>query len=335
MKPLALALVVLLSAQAAAHPAAPPPQPTSGPGGSDLPFAAITWHRYGDGDSQYWIFEPAHPTPKSAPVVIFLHGWGVMTPSVYGAWIEHIVRRGNIVIFPRYQATLLTHMGDYTPNAVAAVKAAIAELKADDHVRPQLNHVAVVGHSMGGAMTANVAALGGRNGLPPVAAFCCVEPANKSRWAQYFQMPMEDLRKISADTLALVIVGDRDITAGEDTARYIFWSIKQIPEAKKDFVTLISDTHGNPPLIASHFAPVAVAGIVSDGNLNSSGRHFGWNSLNALDFYGTWKLFDGLTDAAFFGKHAEYALGDTPQQRYMGKWSDGTPVKELKVTEHP
>jgi hypothetical protein len=28
-------------------------------------------------------------------------------------------------------------------------------------------------------------------------------------------------------------------------------------------------------------------------------------------------------------------LGNTPQQRFMGVWSDGVPVKELKVTDQP
>jgi len=46
-------------------------------------------------------------------------------------------------------------------------------------------------------------------------------------------------------------------------------------------------------------------------------------------------LFDGLSDAAFFGKNREYALGNTAQQRFMGKWSDGVPVKELVVTDKP
>jgi hypothetical protein len=54
-----------------------------------------------------------------------------------------------------------------------------------------------------------------------------------------------------------------------------------------------------------------------------------------LDYYGVWKLFDALCDAAFFGKNREFALGDTPQQRFMGKWSDGVPVKELVVTDKP
>jgi hypothetical protein len=57
--------------------------------------------------------------------------------------------------------------------------------------------------------------------------------------------------------------------------------------------------------------------------------------VNALDYYGTWKLFDGLIDAAFTGKNRDYALGNTPQQRFMGVWSDGVPVKELKVTDKP
>ena len=57
--------------------------------------------------------------------------------------------------------------------------------------------------------------------------------------------------------------------------------------------------------------------------------------VNAMDFYGTWKLFDALCDAAFYGKNREYALGNTPQQRFMGLWSDGVPVKELKVTDKP
>jgi len=58
-------------------------------------------------------------------------------------------------------------------------------------------------------------------------------------------------------------------------------------------------------------------------------------TLDALDFFGTWKLLDGLTDAAFFGKNKNYALGNTPEQRYMGIWSDGVPVRELIVTDHP
>ena len=83
------------------------------------------------------------------------------------------------------------------------------------------------------------------------------------------------------------------------------------------------DSHGSPDLDATHVFPAA------------PGKHrllnWGGARTDALDWYGTWKLLDGLTDAAFYGTNREYALGDTPEQRYMGKWSDGQPVKELEV----
>jgi hypothetical protein len=55
------------------------------------------------------------------------------------------------------------------------------------------------------------------------------------------------------------------------------------------------------------------------------------NRVDALNYYGYWKLLDGLLDAAFRGTNRAYALGNTPEQRFMGRWSDGTPVAELVV----
>jgi len=317
----------------------PPTQPTSGPGGSDYPFGDFVMHRYGEGDSQYWIFEPAQPTPQSAPVIIFNHGWSAMTPNTYGAWIKHLARRGNIVIYPRYQASLRTPMTAFTPNAIAAVKDALLELQNGTHVQPDLTRVAIVGHSMGGAITPNMAALAVEDGLPIPKAICCVEPDNHFTGDPSIHMPVADFSKISADTLMLVIVGDQDQTAGDLTGKMIFDTLTQIPATKKNFVTLVSDDHGVPPLVANHLAPIALE-IVDPGAEMAAAttrlqvmRRLEENSVDALDYFGTWKLFDGLTDAAFYGKNIQYALGDTPEQRYMGKWSDGTAVKELEVGE--
>jgi hypothetical protein len=57
--------------------------------------------------------------------------------------------------------------------------------------------------------------------------------------------------------------------------------------------------------------------------------------VNALDYYGLWKLLDALCDAAFYSRNREYALGNTAKQRFMGTWSDGVPVRELIVTNKP
>jgi len=44
---------------------------------------------------------------------------------------------------------------------------------------------------------------------------------------------------------------------------------------------------------------------------------------------------DGLIAAEFYGRYREYALGNTPEQRFMGLWPDGTPIVEAIVTDTP
>src|SRR5205085_4620953 len=127
--------------------ATPPSQPATGPGGKQYIHSAVMKNRYGSGGQEYWIFEPDSPKPASAPLVIFLHGWGGMNPLYYGAWIDHLVKRGNVVVYPRYQATLLTAREDFTPNSLDAIKDAIARLQSEPgHVKPDLSKVATVGH---------------------------------------------------------------------------------------------------------------------------------------------------------------------------------------------
>ena len=97
----ALALSVLCvfaaSATAIAVPApTPPQQPAHGPGGADYAHGHVDARLVKDGAQGWWLFTPSNPVPKSAPVVIFCHGWGAMNPKTYRAWIDHLVRRGNI-----------------------------------------------------------------------------------------------------------------------------------------------------------------------------------------------------------------------------------------------
>jgi len=347
---LSLALVLLSLTMVSSQGVTPPLQPASGPGGSQYSHTSVIKNHYGNGGQEYWIFEPDSPKPRSAPVIVFLHGWGGMNPLYYGAWIDHLVKRGNIVIYPRYQASLLTALKDFTPNTIAAVKDALDRLQAEKgHVTPELNKFAAVGHSMGGLLAANVAALAAESKLPHVRALMCVEPGITEAPINF---ELADLKKLPPATLLLAVAGDRDSLVRETDAKRIYYESTRIPAANKDFITLVSDTHGTPTLIASHRAPTAIDKSYDSGE-GVSGSPPGTADpigdapqvkrrvrpetmmVNALDYYGTWKLFDGLCDAAFTGKNREYALGNTPQQRFMGRWSDGVPVKELKVTDKP
>ncbi len=308
-----------------------PMQPLSGPGGADYNYLSVKESVYGEGQNQYWIFEPDNPSATSAPVIIFMHGWGATTPTFYQAWINHLVKKGNIVIYPRYQVDITTPSDNFTPNSIRAVKEALNELESGNHVKPQLSNFAIVGHSAGGLISMNLASLAQSEGLPTPKAVFAVEPG-KSRSSNDTVGPvLENLTKISPNTLLLSLAGENDDWVGDQDARRIISETTQIPPENKDFLLLISDTRGEPPLWADHFAPLAP--MTSFKNNNLSVNLTFW--VDSRDYYGTWKLFDGLYEAAFYGKNREYALGNTTQQRFMGLWSDGVPVKQIEVTDTP
>ena len=45
------------------------------------------------------------------------------------------------------------------------------------------------------------------------------------------------------------------------------------------------------------------------------------------------KLMDALMDCVREGENCNIAFGDTPEQRSLGRWSDGTAVREMEVFE--
>jgi dienelactone hydrolase len=296
-------------------PPTPPSQPPTGPGGSNYSHTGVRQTRYGWGAQEFWIFEPTGPTPETAPLIVFNHGWSAFYPFFYKAWVEHLVKRGNIVVYPRYQLGLYIGARQGTTNAIRSVQQAITILQSDDHVHPDLDKFAIVGHSLGGGITAEMAALASENGLPVPKAVMPVQPFVRT------DTMMTDFHAIPSATLLLVVVGEDDAVAGNASAKLIFTTSDQVPLSQKDFIIQRTDRYGNPSLLSDHGAPLAF------GN--------GGLTVNAMDYYSTWKLFDALTDFAFYGTNHEYCLGNTPEQRFMGLWSDGTPVKEMIVTDTP
>src|SRR5690606_17809621 len=130
-----------------------------------------------EGNDRYWILTPAGrteavpipPGVTQVPVVVFLHGWGGMNPVHYGAWIEHLVRRGHTVVYPRYQDSLRVRPAAMVEYAVAAVRYAFRRLGGP-------TRWAAIGHSLGGTIAANLAARSAAAGLRPPALVLAVEP---------------------------------------------------------------------------------------------------------------------------------------------------------------
>ncbi len=281
----------------------------------------------GQGPRSYWLFEPDGPRPDSAPVLVFLHGWFSVNPAFYGAWIDHLVRDGNVVIFPRYQNDVGTMPKDFLPNAMAAIHDAIGVLSIGSergvpHVRPDTRRFALIGHSAGANLAAQVAALSSDShaAIPVPRALLAILPG------EVLPRRHPTLDHIPAATLMIVAVGDEDIVVGDQRGREIFAEATAIPPSRKRFILFRSDRHGFPPLVADHMAPTGTDPKLDNGEGVLRGLQLSMGEVNAMDHAGFWRITDLTLHAAFEGRTLDDVARDPEQLRHLGYWSDGRRV---------
>ena len=302
----------------AATPATPPTQPATGPGGMDYAYDRVVVTEHGEGAGGYVLFEPADPhgggtpvTPAPVPIVLFLSACCETDDlndvtdngAPWRAWIDHLTRRGAVVVFPRFDPH------DPMTGVATAVRSALMELEGSGHPPTDPTRFVAVGHSFGAALVVQYATIAADRGLPVPVVLMPTAPGEGGD-------PLGATAEVPATTRLVVVVPEDD---HQEMGREIWAGLAQIPADRKDFVEVRSDDHGTPPLIADH--PMPATGL--------------FGTLDALDWYGTWKLLDALMACVFDGTWCEYALGNTPEQRFMGSWSDGIPVAEALVTDDP
>lgn len=316
------------------HPGAPP---VDGPGATPAAPAEVRTTRDGKGAEEYFIYEPVAPGLSSAPVIVFLHGYSGVNPLVYGAWIRHLVQRGNIVIYPVYQ-TSLRSPERYTAAALAAVQAAFDTLDHSDHVRPDRERFALVGHSLGAVLALNIAAVAVAEGLPRPGAVLAANAGDTTSEASLLIPSIQSgsYGGVPAEMLFLGVVGAADDYVGPTIVLQLYDKLGHLPQENREVVVLYSDDYGFPQMVADHHDPLAFDRGFDSGaplTLLPEGRFLHGPDLptdragiDNHDYYGYWKWLDGLTDAAFYGVHREFALGGGAAQLYLGTWEDGMPV---------
>ena len=295
-----LSFLLVLSADPARSEELPPDEPIA----QVVAIPSVRAERFGEGGGEYWIFRPDGVQPAQASVVVFVHGWGGMDPYLYGGWILHLIRQGNIVIYPRYQESLSTRLDEMTPNAVGAVQDALQRLAA-----PDCDRLAIVGHSMGGFIATNLAA---DSKLPVPRAVMIITPGDgEVRLPRLGErLALADPSQLSSETLFLLVTGDADTVVGNRGATKIWTALQGIPTTGRMFATLASDRRLSPALLADHLSPLAVdrsfpeepTGDTDKRPIGVGGLHQRWaNNFapDALDYDGYWKMFDELLEAAF------------------------------------
>lgn len=309
-----------------------PLQPNTGPGGNTYYHSSVIKHDFSPSFTSdgYWMYEPASPKPDSANVVVFNHGYGVYNPGPYGAWIEHLVKKGNIVIFPRYQFNITVPLPSaFTNNAAKAIKDALIELKSNqNYAQPKSENLILIGHSYGGVISSNLAVEYINYGIPKPKALMLCMPGT----SVYTLGRINSYSTMDSGIHVLSIIGEDDVIVGDTFGIEIYNTTTNIPTSHKNLVKLKSDNYGSPNINAWHNVSLASDRAYDGGTIGTviTGAYVEART-NAVDFYCFWKLADALIDCSVNRVNCNYAFGDTPNQRNMGNWSDNTPVTKLTI----
>lgn len=306
----------------------PPGAPETGFGSDDAYITdQVSESTLGSGEdgSLTWIYEPG--TLKAgdhAPVVVFLHGFAALKPYVYRSHIAHLVRQGNIVIYPQFQISqgpgVLAETGlkgvvdqsAWARRAVAASQAALAQLgsKADQQ------HLYIYAHSLGGL----IASAWEANSGPKPVRYVLAHPAfDGSAGQPAFVRALVKIDPIQWQETAQHITSPVTILHGEDdkvaplAQSELFVAQLQTQGVPYAVYKAVRDGYGNPNLSPNHGGPCDRINPLP-ANLKFFGISF---ELNALDYR---YYFAGL-DAVMAG------YGDAPLSFDMGAWSNGRAVK--------
>jgi len=338
--------------------ATPPKQPEAGPGGADYSAAQVVKRAVGHASAPTYVFHAAGQASEPRPVVVVLHSWGAANPQFYGGWIEHLARKGNLVLFPRFQDVNRTRPADATALAAGLVKDALASLANDPEARPDLQRFAYLGHLAGAAIAVNLAAGAAEDGLPEPKLIFAVMPGGIASDDKGRGIQLEDLSTINSSTLLIAMSGDRDSIPTDRAARRLLKETTGIPASRKLFMRAGSDDHGFPTVTATLASPgspkpeydAAAVKVPPDPPKDPKQKNtFRWsadmaltgeqtvlaaqmasNVTDSIDYYAYWKTFDMALAAAFSGSDAA-ALKRDAKLIDMGTWSDGWPVRRLSA----
>ena len=197
---------------------------------------------------------------RRRPVVVFLHGWGLVGREAYRPWLNHLAARGSTVIVPRYQASVRTRPQGVLNDAVGGVRSALRR------VRPRPRSVVVVGHSTGGVLAVEYAVAARRLKLPAARAIVSVYPGGALR--DLPPIPQSDPAALpSATRRLLVLASSIDEVVGTVPAQAIHDGAVNIADGRRELI-MIDD-----PVAGKHFAPVVDS---------PSARRWFWQPVDAL-----------------------------------------------------
>ncbi len=250
------------------------------------------------------VFRPAGVTAKT-PVIFFAPGYSNNDPDEYESLINHIVSRGYALVYAPFQLLSIS----FTPQEKRydTIFAGFEEAVKRHGVSFDLTRVGYAGHSYGASAIFAMSLRGLQKGWGKDALI--LYPM--APW-YFFEITTKQLVNFPSHAKLVMQVFETDGVCDHRMAKEIFERIN-LSSSEKDFLMLRGEQRLGYKLDAEHGTP-------------SGG------TIDALDYYGIYRPFDALADYAFYGSQEgkRIALGNgSAEQRFMGTWSDGQPVREM------
>ncbi len=304
-----------------------PTQPEEGPGGASYLHSEVVQYDFAQSPDGFWLYEPASPRPDSANVIVFTHGYGGFNPVIYGKWIKHLVRKGNIVIYPRYQKNVYSPKPKkFSTNVSQAIRDALVKMENGNFIKPIIRNFAMVGHSYGGVITADLAVNFENHNIPkPVAILLCSPGSGPFKGGL-----LDSYEAMPADLKMVVMVSEDDKIVGDKFGKKVFETATNVIE--RNYIIQFRDNSTRPAHKAGHNESYSIDMDFDNGKRNSTTRRaLRRANTNNVDYYGYWKIFDALLECSRSNENCEYALGNTPEQKFLGLNSSNQPLIELEV----
>ena len=322
---LILAAALIVPSTTLAMAPSPPEPPETGYGSSEN-YICDYYTEYEMGSSSagervWWYVPETLKNGDSAPVVIFLHGFLMVAPDIYGGHIEHLCRQGYIVIFPQFNKggiggviqdmMLNADQNEFLARAVDAVDLALDQLgDAAD-----AGDMTLYGHSVGGLMGLCWAGFNGAAVQRVVLASPCLDntegmPGFVADMMEGLITPLDYAALGPATTCPVSILwGNEDDLATKAQMLAVADALENAESV--NIYTARSDDYGDPDLNADHMACAQDDGWMPSLLMEMFGGDCEEDALDFRYFYaGLDQALDGVMDMSFD----------------MGSWSDGEEV---------
>lgn len=298
-------------------------------------YASVRIEALGNGPDRSYIFMPADESVKGLPLVIFLHGWQGTNPKNFGALIDHLVRRGSVVIYPVYQRNANDAPQKVSAIAQKSIQQTIEWLRSQHPGRALTEKALYYGFSMGATMAINLAAGAPGNAMPSASMLLLSAPGDAHhvhRGPLGRSILMTSLDQVPASTPVILMSGSEDSTIGVPTA-LAYWNQICVQQRPKNLILWPPASHGKQNLRTTHGMPGApdprydiedIDTPLTPITLAAQALFPESPSLNVLDFHGQWKVVTAALDSLRDGKPpAQWLFNDSKVLRDLGRFDDG------------